>query len=124
MGCKIISVWILKFIRGKNGSGQNFAHREEKMKKILALVVLVLVMGIALNSCATYSTRGGVETPLGALTSASINSSRPVIAEYSVILGLITSGYEEFLQATQGKEIDVIDVNYFYFFRKVQAVAK
>jgi hypothetical protein len=86
--------------------------------------VVVLMFGLVLGSCATYSTRDGVKTPLGALTSSSINASRPVVAEYTILLGLITSGYEQFLEATKGKEIDIIETNYFNFFRKVQAVAR
>jgi hypothetical protein len=83
-----------------------------------------LAILLAMSSCATYSTRDGVTTPLGSLTSPNINASRPVIAEYSVILGLVTSGYEQFLKATKGKEIDIIDRNYLNFFRKIQAVAR
>jgi hypothetical protein len=88
----------------------------------LGMLALVLTFGLTVAGCATYSTRGGVMTPIGGLTSSSINSSRTVIAEYTIILGLITSGYEGFLQATKGKDIDIIDVNYFNLFRKVQAV--
>jgi hypothetical protein len=86
--------------------------------------VILLAFGLSIGSCAAYSTRGGVATPAGALTSAKINESRAVIAEYSIILGLITSGYPEFLDATKEKEIDIIGTNYFNFFRKVQAVQK
>ncbi|MDR2516828.1 MAG: hypothetical protein LBC88_05535 [Spirochaetaceae bacterium] len=86
----------------------------------IAGLAILLVMG----SCATYSTRDGVRTPIGAFTSPKINASRPVIAEYRIILGLVTSGYEEFLEATKGKDVDIIDTNYFSFFRKIQAVAR
>ncbi|MDR2494387.1 MAG: hypothetical protein LBD24_04090 [Spirochaetaceae bacterium] len=91
----------------------------------LGMLGVLLAFGLfSIAGCATYSTRDGVTTPLGAFTSAKINESRPVIAEYSIILGLITTGYPEFLAATKGKEIDIIDTNYFNFFQKVQAVQK
>lgn len=91
-------------------------------KKVILL--MLVVAGIAFSGCATYSTRGGVTTPLGGLTSAGINASRTVVAEYSIILGLITSGYEKFLEDTKGKDIDIIDTSYFGFFTKVQAVSR
>ncbi|MDR2535399.1 MAG: hypothetical protein LBD29_05120 [Treponema sp.] len=91
---------------------------------LLGMFSVLLTFGLSVAGCATYSTRDGVTTPLGSLTSAKINESRTVIAEYSIILGLVTKGYQEFLDATKGKEIDIIDTNYFNFFRKVQAVQK
>ena len=93
------------------------------MKRKLFTIAVVAAL-LAISSCATYSTRDGITTPIGSLTSPNINASRPVIAEYSVILGLVTSGYEQFLAATKGKEIDIIDRNYLNLFRKVQAVAR
>jgi hypothetical protein len=96
----------------------------KKSVLVLGMLAVVLTFGLSLAGCATYSTRSGVETPLGTLTSPAINASRPVIAEYTILLGLITTGYEQFLEATKGKEIDIIDTNYFYLFRKIQAVAR
>ena len=46
------------------------------------------------------------------------------IAEYQILLGLITSGYESFLEATKGKSIDIIDENYLGLLRKIKAVAR
>jgi hypothetical protein len=86
--------------------------------------LLAVVTGLSFFSCATYSTRGGVPTPLGGLTAADVNSSRTVIAEYTIILGLITSGYEKFLEDTKGRDIDIVDTNYFSFYRIVKAVAR
>jgi hypothetical protein len=85
---------------------------------------LVLTFGVILGSCATYATRDGVITPLGSLTSPAINASRTVIAEYAIILGLITDGYEKFLEETKGKDVDIIDVNYLNLYRKIQAVTR
>ena len=93
------------------------------MAKRIVLGLLVLT-GMVFASCATYSTVDGVPTPLGALTSANVNSKATVIAEYSIILGLITSNYESFLEKIKGQEIDIIDTNYFNLFRVVKAVKK
>ncbi|MDR0552417.1 MAG: hypothetical protein LBG72_10500 [Spirochaetaceae bacterium] len=43
-------------------------------------------------------------TPLGRLSSAGINGKEKVIASYSVILGLITAGYEDFLEQVKGQD--------------------
>jgi hypothetical protein len=94
------------------------------MKRKLFSMAGVLAVLLALSSCATYSTKDGVSTPLGALTFASINKSRTVVAEYSIICGLFTLAYQEFLRKTSGKDIDIVDVNYFGVYRKVQAVAR
>ena len=85
---------------------------------------MVLVL-MAVVGCATYSTVGGVNTPVGALTSAKVNEAREgdVIAQYTIILGLITSGYQAFLDETAGKEIDIVADNYIFFI-KVKAVAR
>jgi hypothetical protein len=89
---------------------------------VFLLIGVTLVLG--LGGCATYATVSGASTPLGMLTSSSVNEKRgAVIAEYSVILGLITSGYEAFLEKIDGKEVDIIDTNY-YVYRKIQAVKR
>jgi hypothetical protein len=93
------------------------------MVKKMILVFSVLV-GLSFSGCATYSTRDGVTTPLGALTSPSINASRPVIASYKIFLGLITSGYEEFLSATKGKDVDIIGETILGFVTTISAVER
>ena len=76
--------------------------------------------------CATYSTVSGVLTPLGYFTSEKVNASREgnVIAQYAVILGLITTGYEEFLANTQGQNIDIINTDYFGYYTVFRAVRR
>jgi hypothetical protein len=91
-------------------------------KKIVFL--LVISAGLGFSGCATYSTVNGIPTPLGAWSSAGINGKEKVIAEYTIILGLITSNYESFLEKVKGQDIDIIDTNFFDFFRKVQAVKR
>ena len=89
------------------------------------MAAMVLAVGLGLNGCATYATVSGVSTPLGSFTSEKVNANRgKSIAEYSVILGLVTSGYEDFLKKIDGKEVDIVDTNYFYLFRKIKAVPR
>ena len=90
----------------------------------ICLAAAGLAVLLTMGSCATYSTRDGVRTPLGMLSSAKINAARPAIAEYTIILGLVTTGYEQFLDATKGKDVDIIDTSYFGLYRKVQAVVR
>ncbi|MDR0552016.1 MAG: hypothetical protein LBG72_08390 [Spirochaetaceae bacterium] len=91
-------------------------------KKIVFL--LVISAGLGFSGCATYSTVNGIRTPLGGLSSAGINGKEKVIGSYSVILGLITVGYEDFLEQVRGQDIDIIDTSFFGFFQQVKAVKK
>jgi L-fucose mutarotase/ribose pyranase (RbsD/FucU family) len=105
---------------------KNFWKGVVKMaKKKFVRGMLVLAFGLLLAGCATYATRDAVITPLGLLTPSSVNVSRgEIVAEYTIILGLITSNYESFLEKTKGVDVDIIDVNYFNFYRRVQAVKR
>jgi hypothetical protein len=101
------------------------AVKMAKKRLVWGILVMVLAFGLLLAGCATYATRDGVTTPLGVLTPSSVNASRgEIVAEYTIILGLITSNYESFLEKTNGVDVDIIDVNYFNFFRRVQAVKR
>jgi hypothetical protein len=91
----------------------------------LGLLVLVLVFGMVMSSCATYATRGGVTTPIGALTpTVQADGGRKVVGSYAVILGLFTIGYKDFVQQTKGKEIDIVDTNILWVYRGVRAVER
>ena len=98
-----------------------------KKKSILgALAALALVCSLAITSCATpYQTVRGTITPVGPLTSPKINEARAgdVIAEYKIIIGLFTSGYEEFLAEVKGKDFDVI-TEHMVFVATVKAVKR
>ncbi|GMO41114.1 MAG: hypothetical protein Pg6C_01890 [Treponemataceae bacterium] len=94
-------------------------------KFVLLLAMLAIVAGLSFNSCATYSTRNGVTTPVGPWTfSGTTQQSRKVVGSYVILLGLFTIGYGDFLSQTQGKAIDVIDANWFYIFRQIKAVER
>ncbi|GHT59425.1 hypothetical protein FACS1894109_15320 [Spirochaetia bacterium] len=92
------------------------------MKKFVLCVLVAAVL--SLSGCATMSTVDGVGTPLGALTSPSINAARPEIASYKIILGLITSGYPEFLEATKGHDVDIKATTILGFITTVSAVER
>ena len=96
-------------------------------RKIGLILILVVLAGMIFGSCATYSTRSGVKTPHGAFTSAGVNGSREgdVIASYNVILGLVTTGYDEFLEKTKGHtDLDMINTDYFGWFTIYKAVKR
>jgi hypothetical protein len=91
--------------------------------KVFAMVALVAILGFSVMSCATVATVDGLPTPFGSFTFAKAMDFRgPVIAEYTVLLGLITQGYEEFVAATAGQDIELIYINKI-FMTTVQAVA-
>jgi len=90
----------------------------------LVMLVVVLAFGLSLTSCAHYVTRNGIVTPVGAFTSASIIEGRPVIASYQIIFGLFTVGYDDFLRATEGQDIDIIDNNIIGIIRTIRAVQR
>jgi len=91
----------------------------------LVLLAMVVAFGLSFTSCATYATRNGQgPTPLGALTPAgAVQDNRAVIAEYTIILGLLTSGYQDFLRATAGREFDII-TRWAIFTTRVMAVER
>jgi len=91
----------------------------------LVALVMVVALGLAFTGCATYATRNGQgATPLGMLTSAgAVQDGRDVIGEYSIILGLITSGYDEFLRATEGRDFDIV-TRWMIFTTRVKAVER
>jgi len=96
-------------------------------RKIGLILILVVMAGMIFGSCATYSTRSGVLTPLGVFTSDGVNGSRQgdVVASYNVVLGLVTLGYDDFLVKTQGmSDLDIINTDYFGYFTIYKAVKR
>ena len=95
-------------------------------KKSFAFVMLamVLVFGLSITSCAHYATRNGVTTPIGMFTPANIIGDRPVIATYTIFLGLFTTGYGNFLTLTEGRDIDLVDSNILGVIRTIRAVPR
>jgi len=76
-------------------------------------------------SCASYATRGGNETSIGFFTpSMQVEAGRPVVGSYFVIAGLFTVGYRDFVRQTDGKEIDIVDSNFLFIFRRIKALER
>jgi len=91
---------------------------------VLVLLAMLVAVGLSFTGCAHHATRNGVNTPLGVLTSAgAVQDDRAVIASYTIILGLITSGYEEFLRATAGRDFDLVS-RWMVFTTTVKAVER
>jgi len=40
------------------------------------------------------------------------DGGRRVVGSYSVILGLFTIGYKDFVDQTAGKDVDIVDTNF------------
>jgi hypothetical protein len=131
-------VFLLLWNTYKNWNFYEFKHitqkyfvakvKEKTMAKknlLLGILVMALVFGLALSSCATYATRGGVPTPIGYFTpTIQADGGRKVIGSYAVIFGLFTIGYSGFVSATQGKEIDIVDTNFLWIYRGIRAVER
>jgi hypothetical protein len=101
--------------------------------KVFVIVAVVAVIGFSTVSCAVLST-SGASTEVHGLFSANANSALAVadagepIAEYTNILFLIDSGYEDYSVAVKaaldsGKEVYTVLTSY-YFINKVTAYAK
>jgi hypothetical protein len=100
-------------------------------KKVFFAGILasVLVLGLLFASCATTSSIGGTSDGHGLISSAKVvaENAQP-IASYSVILGLVDSGYADYATAVKaaeagGKKITTI-TRFYYFFTKVTAYAQ
>ncbi|MDR3248288.1 MAG: hypothetical protein LBT39_05825 [Treponema sp.] len=101
------------------------------MKKIFVLGILVLAMGMALNSCATFEVVNGQPQNLGIIAKSQL-AERPVIASYWQIgpllygyNGIVNIGYDDFVSTTEGKSYDIqVKQYYFGMIAKVIAVEK
>jgi predicted small secreted protein len=77
-----------------------------KSGKIIAgmLALALLAFGTVLAGCATVSSIGGTADIHGLISDAPAAETGPEIASYSVILGLLDAGYEEYAQAVKEAE--------------------
>jgi hypothetical protein len=86
---------------------------------VLGMVVIMLAFGLFLGSCATASSIGGTADSHGLISKATVVSDNTEeIATYSVILGIVDSGYEEYAAAVKeaeaaGKKVTSITKWYF-----------
>jgi hypothetical protein len=93
------------------------------------MFAITLAFGLILGSCATMSSIGGTGDLHGLISKAAVVSDNTAeIASYSIILGIVDSGYEEYAAAVQeaeaaGKQITTV-TKWFVFFIKTTAYAK
>jgi hypothetical protein len=100
-------------------------------KQIRGLIMgLAIVMSATLfASCATASSIGGTSDVHGLISSAKeVSNGAEEIGSYSVLIGLLDSGYAEYVAAVKaaeasGKKIVTVTTQYLTFFTKVTAYA-
>jgi hypothetical protein len=109
----------------------SITEKEMANKKFfVGMLVLALVFGMALTSCATFSSVGGTADAHGLLSKAKVVSDgSDVIGSYGIILGLVDSGYEGYVAAVKeaessGKLVTTVTTQYFGVYTNVTAYAK
>ncbi|MDR1470622.1 MAG: hypothetical protein LBT00_15190 [Spirochaetaceae bacterium] len=99
-------------------------------KFFVGMLAVLLVFGMVLTSCATFSSVGGTADAHGLFSSAKeVSHDSEVIASYGIILGLVDTGYKGYVAAVQqaessGKVITSVTTQYLGFYTKVTAYAK
>ena len=92
----------------------------KRSRSFLGIIALAAIM-FSLAGCATMGSIGGTADPQGLISSANVLSlGRTEIAQYSVYLGLLTSGYERYAEAVEaaiadGKHITTVTTWYVFF---------
>jgi hypothetical protein len=104
----------------------------KNLLKPLGIIVLVTVIGFTMASCAMVQTVGGTAGMYGFFTgngsSAAITDGAEEIASYSVILGIVDSGYAEYVAAVKaaedsGKKVSSV-TKWIFFIVKTTAYAR
>jgi hypothetical protein len=96
---------------------------------VLGMLVVTLIFGLILGSCATASSIGGTSDAHGLISKANVvTDSAEEIASYSVILGLVDSGYEEYAATVKeaeaaGKKITTV-TKWLFFLTKTTAYSR
>jgi cytochrome bd-type quinol oxidase subunit 2 len=107
-------------------------RKEGSMKNksfVLGMLVITLAFGLILGSCATGSSIGGTSDPHGLVSEANVvTESAEEIATYSVILGIVDSGYVAYASAVKdaeaaGKKITTV-TKWFFVLTKTTAYAR
>ena len=81
-----------------------------KNLKLFGIIVLVAIIGFSMASCATATSIGGAAGGHGFFTgngaANALTEGAQEIASYSVILGIVDSGYAEYAAAVQAAEAE------------------
>jgi hypothetical protein len=106
--------------------------KEDVMKNkgfVLGMLVITLTFGLLLGSCATGSSIGGTSDAHGLISKAPVvTEGAQEVASYSVILGLVDSGYEEYASIVKdaeasGKKITTV-TKWYVFLTKTTAYTR
>ena len=103
----------------------------KNLLKPFGIIVIVAIIGLSMGSCATATTIGGAAGGHGFFTgngaATALTEGAEEIASYSIILGIVDSGYAEYAAAVKqaeaaGKQI-VSVTKWLLFLNKVTAYA-
>ncbi|GHV83712.1 hypothetical protein AGMMS50212_10520 [Spirochaetia bacterium] len=101
----------------------------KKWGKMLLAGMFSIMLAFSFSSCATNSSIGGTSDVHGLISQAKVAADGTTeIASYSVILGLLDSGYSEYAEKvkaaeTSGKQITTV-TTWFVFLTKVTAYSR
>jgi hypothetical protein len=96
----------------------------------LGVLAVVLTFVMVFAGCATVSSVGGTVDTHGLISSAkAVSVDSEEIASYGVILGLLDSGYEDYVSKVKeaeagGKKVTSVTKQYFGVYTKVTAYAQ
>ncbi|MDR0663435.1 MAG: hypothetical protein LBF80_05080 [Spirochaetaceae bacterium] len=99
-------------------------------KNLMVMLAVMLALGMTVTSCSTLSSVGGTADVHGLISSAKeVSNGSEAISSYGVILGLVDTGYEEYVAAVKaaesaGKLVTTVTTSYLCFYIKVTAYAK
>ncbi|GHV93372.1 hypothetical protein AGMMS50268_38750 [Spirochaetia bacterium] len=96
------------------------------MKKAIFTLVLVLMVGMILGSCATYATKSGTPQdtiPILAMVRTLDQPEGTPIASYVTVFG-ISIGYDDFIESVKGQNYDILIRTYFLGVTEIIAVTK
>jgi len=76
--------------------------------KLIGIIAIVAIVGLSMTSCVTATSIGGTTDPHGFFTgngaASQITDGATEIASYSVILGIVDAGYDEYAAAVKAAE--------------------
>ena len=93
------------------------------MKKMVPILVVLVLFAFA--GCASFATNQDVPqktVPILGFVSGKLLPAGEEIASYTKLFG-ICLGYDDFVEAVQGQDFDVMEKN-FYVIQKVYAISK
>jgi hypothetical protein len=88
---------------------------------LLGILAMVLVFGLTMTGCATTN-KGGTPGLINQFSAGKVlTEGQTVVASYTTILGLFSSGLAEYESAVKDENVNVVTTNYLGFFSKTVA---